>query len=239
MSLSKIINLSVRSYVQKMRSHKHHYHQLVLPLQGIIDIDIEGSRENIGVQRCAIISAGKRHSFSADENARFLVADFNELPSNINEQPHCFVTISSPLQDFIYFIEQQLKFEYQPIIETHINELFYQLVAAQKLLPNIDARIINVIDYLNSKLADVISLEKLADVACLSKSQYKVLFKQQMGTTTGQYILALRMTKARALLTHTDTPVAIIAEKVGYQNLPAFSRRFSAYFGQSPRHFTR
>ena len=221
-----------------MRSHQHHYHQLVIPLQGIIDIDIEGCRENIGVQRCAIVLAEKKHSFSADENARFLVADLEELPANIKSLSHCFVATSKPLQAFIYFVEQQLKSEYQPLVEIPLNELFYQLIAAQNFLPNIDARIVNVIDYLNNKLGNVINLDALADIACLSKSQYKVLFKQQTDTTTGQYLLSLRMMKARALLTHTDMPVAIIAENVGYQNVSAFSRRFSLFFGQSPRHFT-
>ncbi|WED28381.1 helix-turn-helix transcriptional regulator [Vibrio sp. DW001] len=56
-----------------------------------------------------------------------------------------------------------------------------------------------------------------------------------MGENITQYLLALRMDKARALLTHTDYPVSIIANMVGYQDTAAFSHRFSAYFGHSPR----
>ncbi|WP_350629915.1 helix-turn-helix domain-containing protein, partial [Pseudoalteromonas sp. Q36-MNA-CIBAN-0048] len=48
-----------------------------------------------------------------------------------------------------------------------------------------------------------------------------------------------RMQKAKALLTHTDLPIQIIAEQVGYNDLSAFSRRFSLYFGLSPRLFLR
>ncbi|POF56904.1 AraC family transcriptional regulator, partial [Vibrio vulnificus] len=54
-----------------------------------------------------------------------------------------------------------------------------------------------------------------------------------------QYITALRMEKAKALLTHTDLPVQRVAEQVGYSDLSAFSRRFSRHFGLSPRAFCR
>ncbi|MDF5570734.1 helix-turn-helix domain-containing protein, partial [Vibrio parahaemolyticus] len=38
---------------------------------------------------------------------------------------------------------------------------------------------------------------------------------------------------------HTDLPVQLIAERVGYSDLSAFSRRFSMHFGMSPREFSR
>ncbi len=47
------------------------------------------------------------------------------------------------------------------------------------------------------------------------------------------------MEKAKALLTHTDLPVQLIAERVGYTDLSAFSRRFSIHFGLSPRELAR
>jgi len=56
--------------------------------------------------------------------------------------------------------------------------------------------------------------------------------------TTHKYITELRMEKASALLAHTDLPIRIVAEQVGYQDLSAFSRRFSSYFGQSPKAFS-
>ncbi|MNE96080.1 HTH-type transcriptional activator RhaS [compost metagenome] len=62
-----------------------------------------------------------------------------------------------------------------------------------------------------------------------------MLFKKETGKTTGEYLLTLRMSKARALLVHTDYPVSLIASQVGYQDLSAFSRRFASHFGYPPR----
>ena len=55
--------------------------------------------------------------------------------------------------------------------------------------------------------------------------------------TVMKYVTKLRMEKAQALLTHTDYPLQIIGEKVGYKELSAFSRKFSQYFGLSPTKF--
>ncbi|WP_419535300.1 helix-turn-helix domain-containing protein [Endozoicomonas sp.] len=46
------------------------------------------------------------------------------------------------------------------------------------------------------------------------------------------------MEKAKALLTHTDLPIQLIAERVGYNDVSAFSRRFTSHFGLSPKAFT-
>lgn len=76
-------------------------------------------------------------------------------------------------------------------------------------------------------------------MACLSPTQFKVLFKTNLGMSVQQYVTHHRMEKAKALLTHTDLPVQIVAERVGYNDLSAFSRRFSLHFGLPPRQFTR
>ncbi|MGY8870371.1 MAG: helix-turn-helix domain-containing protein [Pseudomonadales bacterium] len=47
------------------------------------------------------------------------------------------------------------------------------------------------------------------------------------------------MAKAHGLLAHTDSPINIVANIVGYQDVPAFSHRFSAYFGHSPSNSRR
>jgi len=220
-----------------MQSHSHEYHQLVLPLHGTIDIDIEGNRASIGPKNCALIYKGKKHCFFAHENAKFLVADLNKLPDNMLNCHDDFVAISDTLQMYIHFIEKQLEHAFLPTIEKSINELFINLLSAQTFLPHVDARIKQVIEYLNQQLHTNIRLDELAKTACLSLSQYKVLFKQSTGKTTRQYLLSLRMDKARALLSYTDDPVTIVADKVGYQDLSAFSRRFSNYFGQAPSFF--
>lgn len=234
--------LSIRSYTRTMHAHTHDYCQLVFPLHGTIKISIRTSvaqapSDQVGPGRCAIIPANAEHSFSANERASFLVADLDQLPTPMIDLPTPFVSISSPLLAFCQFVEHQLQHQHNPDLHEEIGALFLSLLTQERFQARYDPRVTRTLEYLQQDLSQTTKLAELAEIACLSLSQYKALFKQQTGLSTSQYLLKLRMDKARALLAHTDYPIGIIAEHVGYQDLSAFSRRFSEYFGQSPRHF--
>lgn len=231
-------NLSIRAYTSQIRSHYHEFHQLVLPLHGAIDIKVGDYTGKVSIGDCVIIKAGQQHDFRADNAARFIVVDIATLPDNITESDIEKFSINPPLLAYIQFIDKQLAHQVNKELESAAFELFYQLLAQQTCHERIDARIAEVIHFIKQDISILFSIDQLADIACLSTSQYKKLFKQSMSMTTHQYITQLRMEKASALLAHTDLPIRIVAEQVGYQDLSAFSRRFSHYFGQSPKAFS-
>ncbi|WP_017220510.1 AraC family transcriptional regulator [Moritella dasanensis] len=231
-------NLSIRTYTSQIRSHYHEFHQLVLPLHGAIDIKVGDYTGKVSIGDCVIIKAGQQHDFRADDAARFIVVDMVILPDNITASKIEKFSINPPLLAYIQFIDKQLAHQVNKQLESTAFELFYQLLAQQTCHERIDSRIAEVIHFIKQDLSILFSIEQLADIACLSTSQYKKLFKQSMGMTTHQYITQLRMEKASALLAHTDLPIRIVAEQIGYQDLSAFSRRFSRYFGQSPKAFS-
>jgi len=230
-----IDKLSIRRYHPTLDSHQHDYHQLVLPLHGIIEMTVGSERYAVGIGHCAIIQAGVTHSFQALEQARFLVADLSELPANLIKINTPFVATSNALQHFCKFAEAQLEHHLNVALEDSMMTLFTQLLETEDFLPRLDPRIARVLERLTADLANTPSLDDLARHANLSVSQLKMLFKKQTGKTCGQFLLMRRMEKARALLANTDFPAHLIAEKVGYQDQSAFSRRFNAYFGQTPR----
>ena len=113
---------------------------------------------------------------------------------------------------------------------------FYKLLAEQKLFFQYDHRIRAVVSYITHNLSTNLTIDVLANIACLSPTQLKKNFKSQTEQTLTEYITKLRMQKAQALLLHTDSPIAIVAELVGYTDVSAFSRRFSLVFRGSPLH---
>jgi len=231
-------NLSIRAYTSQIRSHYHEFHQLVLPLHGMIDIKVGDYAGKVSFGDCVIIKTGQQHDFRANEAARFIVVDTDNLPTNISESNIAKFSIDAPLLAYIQFVDKQLAHQVNKQLESTAFELFYQLLAQQECNQRIDPRIAEIIHFIKQDISIVFTLEQLAQIACLSTSQYKTLFKQSMGMSTHKYITQLRMEKASALLAHTDLPIRIVAEQVGYQDLSAFSRRFSSYFGQSPKAFT-
>ncbi len=229
------LSFSIRSYTLSVSAHRHAYAQLVLPLQGSIDIELAGQRGRVGPSRCVVIPAGERHSFAAEQQARFLVVDLPTLPAAMQQLDTPFVALPAGLQRYSEFVETQLQQQSNPELAQDMGRLFYQLLEAQDWQPRLDPRLQRAVQHLKQDLSCTPSLSELAAVSFLSVSQYKALFKQQLGMSTGQYLQQLRMEKARSLLAFTDIPITIIAERVGFQNASAFSRRFRAHFGLPPR----
>ena len=225
---------SIRSYTKNFRSHYHEYHQLVLPLHGVIDIHVGKFSGLVGVGDCVIIRNGERHEFSAHEAARFIVVDMMRLPDNIMYECNEKIVVDSALLSFTQFLEQQLNSQINQAVEQSAFALFYQLLSQQKNGKRVDKRLEPVLARIHDNLAQVLVIQELAQLACLSATQFKVVFKQSLDMTVQQYIRQCRMHKAKALITHTDMPIAIVAQQVGYQDSSAFSRQFKSFFGHSP-----
>lgn len=234
MSVSRI---SVRSYTDRFQSHSHTYHQLVLPLHGTIEIDVGNFRGLVRQGDCVIIKAGQKHDFRANAKACFIVVDSQCLPDNIMCSEQENVAIDAPLLAFIQFLEIQLQHQVNTSIEREVFDLFYNLLAQQSLANKVDKRIQKVISVVGQDIAKSYTNEVLADIACLSATQFKKVFRESTGLSCQRYVTTLRMQKAKALLSHTDTPINIVAQLCGYQNPSAFSRKFKEYFGESPREF--
>ncbi|SMS00842.1 Arabinose operon regulatory protein [Vibrio mangrovi] len=188
---------------------------------------------------CVAVKAGEVHYFAAETEAKFVVADLERLPEPIMTSGTVVFSITSPLLRYLSFIEEQLKYQVNTDIEKLMYDTFYALMCAQQVLKQFDHRIRNAMEYIDAHLSQPLSNTQLATIAYLSPTQFKKVFKQQTNLTVTQYITKLRMEKAQALLLHTDYPIQIVAETVGYTNLTAFSRRFSQYVGLPPSKYAR
>jgi AraC-like DNA-binding protein len=83
------------------------------------------------------------------------------------------------------------------------------------------------------------SLEDLARAAGTSRSVLAERFQQLVGTSPMQYLTQWRMMLAANLLRHSNTPLAHVAEGVGYQTDTAFIRAFRREFGAPPAAWRR
>jgi AraC family transcriptional regulator len=98
-------------------------------------------------------------------------------------------------------------------------------------------RLIRTTDYMAAHYARELSLDELANVACLSKFHFIRLFKTVFRQSPHQYITTLRMLEAGKLLRHSSFEVQQIGTLVGYDNNSSFSRAFLKHSGVSPLAF--
>lgn len=97
-----------------------------------------------------------------------------------------------------------------------------------------------VIGYLEQHYMDWdISNEKLAAQAGISEVYMRQLFRQQMGTSPKQYILELRVERAKMLLREGNMSVKEVAEGCGFVTSNHFCRMFRDVTGQTPGEYRR
>lgn len=111
-----------------------------------------------------------------------------------------------------------------------------------ELVPEIairDPRVERVIDFMKANLDRRIHLIDLARVANLSTFRFSHLFKTDTGLPPGEFLIRLRMEKARELLASTRLSVKEIRAITGYANSSTFISHFRRYFGLSPSEYRK
>ncbi|PIF05444.1 MAG: AraC family transcriptional regulator [Draconibacterium sp.] len=93
------------------------------------------------------------------------------------------------------------------------------------------------IDYIHSHLGECINLKTVAGAAMISEFHFCRIFKAYIGEPIGEYITRLRMERIAHLLQISDTSLADIAEKTGYQTQQSLSKAFKKHFGITPSAF--
>src|SRR5262249_16094230 len=78
-------------------------------------------------------------------------------------------------------------------------------------------------DFLAASFADPLTLNDMAQVACLSPNHFLRTFKQVFRRTPHQYLVDLRLAKAQQLLTETNRPITDICMAIGFDSLGSFS----------------
>jgi transcriptional regulator GlxA family with amidase domain len=65
------------------------------------------------------------------------------------------------------------------------------------------------------------------------------IFRREAGRTVGEYLLFLRITRARELLATTDCPTLDVAANCGFESVEHFYRIFRRLTGMTPRTYRK
>ncbi len=92
-------------------------------------------------------------------------------------------------------------------------------------------------DYLDSCFAEKLTVERVAQVACLSPYHFHRTFRRAFGETPMRWLQARRLRAAARILARTDRPVTAVCLDVGFDSLGTFSWLFRKRFGLAPSAF--
>lgn len=103
---------------------------------------------------------------------------------------------------------------------------------------NYEQQINKVIDYIGKHLDEKPSLQKLSEVACISKYHFHRLFTIYTGLSLHQYMRWLRLKRAaHQLIVFIDKPIIDIALEAGFESHESFTRAFKQTCGNTPNEF--
>ena len=93
--------------------------------------------------------------------------------------------------------------------------------------------------YIDSHLADELSVKELAGVCFISADHLTRLFKKRFGMTVSEYIQDKRIRLAAELLTRGDLSISAVSNTVGFGNYSYFTEQFKKRYGVTPREYQR
>jgi AraC-like DNA-binding protein len=93
--------------------------------------------------------------------------------------------------------------------------------------------------FLDRGYATPITIEQLSHEVALSPYYLIRLFRRIYKQTPHQYLIQLRITRAKELLSHSDLSITEICADVGFESLGSFSALFRKIAGISPSAYRR
>ncbi len=100
-----------------------------------------------------------------------------------------------------------------------------------------DPIIMRAKEFIHANISENIKARDVAAAVNLSESYFTVYFKQKTDENFRDYLLSVRMERARKLLMENKMNISEIAAATGYQDYRSFSRAFKNITGKSPTEY--
>src|SRR5215475_5635651 len=100
-------------------------------------------------------------------------------------------------------------------------------------------RLRKVKEFVHAKLEDELSLSELAQSAGLSTAHFSEMFRKSTGETPHQFVLRLRVERAKEMLRSAESRVLDVAIACGFKTQQHFARVFRQLCGSTPTEYRR
>jgi AraC family transcriptional regulator len=133
-------------------------------------------------------------------------------------------------------------------VETMANALFVHLIQHYSTSKPVwqeykkglgQRKLQQVIDYIHTHLDRDLSLLELADFVGMSPHYFSLLFKQSTGLSPHQYVIKIRVDRAKQLLIQGKMSIADIAQTVGFANQSHLNLHFKRLVGVTPKQYSQ
>lgn len=218
---------------------KMEYKKIQINVDELNDLEFSDNYSDYINQVKNYISVLKVQSLHLEEVKRFLFSIvvylciiYNQQTKKKSDQLNQFVTGQKVLQTRT--IPEAIK-----VVEELIDEIEHSS-NEQNLIEKSESLVYQALNYIERHFTErELSLVNVAKEIHVTPPYLSNLFKDKTGKNFTEYLLELRMEKAKDLLGNTSLRVQEIAEEIGYLNPHYFSSTFKKYTKMTPLEFRK
>jgi AraC family L-rhamnose operon transcriptional activator RhaR/AraC family L-rhamnose operon regulatory protein RhaS len=244
--------------------HYHSFNEMVVVAEGRAVHLINGRRHDLRAGDVFVINPGVEHGYEEFENFKYfdVLYDREELqleredlldipgyeiffikepevrremgiPPTLRLKPFDLETVCGELRRLAQELNEKKKgYAYCSLailmgLTVHISRCYDIVFSGNEIL-------LAALNYLKDNLANKISLDHLAKISNMSRSNFVRQFRHFMGCSAMEYVIACRISEAKKMLTQSDLPIGEIACRCGFEDSNYFARCCKKQTGLTP-----
>lgn len=220
------------------RTENRAFYGLSFCLNGQITYVCNGKKFISNKNNAVILPKGATYTLHGDKEGLFPLINFNAQNFSCDsfviiplDEPAHFVKDFNKLSD--YFLREDKYLQ--------IFSLFYHILEGMNLeQSHTQNPLYPVINYLEKNISSPeITNIFLADKLGISEVYLRKLFSLHYGTSPRQFIIDMRIQKAKSLLTNGTYTITAISEECGFSSLYHFCRAFKDKTGMTPTEYAK
>lgn len=213
--------LSVREYGASHASHSHDHFQILVGLDGLLELEVEGCGQRVAAGGAVLVAPGQRHDFESAAGSRCLVLD-----SHDPLWASCPITPARPeaAGALAAFLAHALRFP-RSLAVTHGPALLMETwlpMDSRRARPRRAIDWPALAQWAQAHLSEPLTVADLAAQVFLSPSQFALRCHEAHGMSAMHWLRLQRLTRAQ-LLRDGGLAVAEVARRTGYRSPSALT----------------
>ena len=205
--------------------------------EGQITYTHNGSETVSDKNHAVILPKGQTYTLYGNKTGSFPVINFDCA------QILCDTVVSLPIKNPDIYIKDYEQLEALSFFKgnrTKMMSIFYDMLYRLSLESTEDSVITPAITYLENNYNDPgLTNAELAKQCKISEVYFRKIFAERYKTTPKQYVLNIRINKAKLLLAENSLKINAIAERCGFSNQYHFCRVFKERTGLTPSEYIK
>lgn len=243
--LTQSVSFAHRSYSNRLQLHEHAFHQIVLPRNGAMELEVDGRGGRVDWSQGVFVPAGARHVFATETGNEFAVLDVGRA-----RFAELFGADSGGAlgEKFFFPIGPEIRhlLDYAACNETALRGaarladswtiLLLQSLASPPKAAATRGQLVlaRALAYIEGNFSRPVSVGEIARAAGISERRLYILFRQELKCTPFAYVAGVRMNRAVDLLRETTLSIPEIAFRTGYADQSSLTHALKKAKGTTP-----